>query len=530
MPGSAMKKILKILSGIIILMLVVKFISFSLAEPWLKKKLIAELDENQDNYACEIKRVHILLIKREIELDGITIYSKKEIEKRGNLSCRIAFIKLRQVKILQAIFKESLSAGELIISSAELKVRAPLRRVTLPSVISPANINIDRIFFEKTDIEIKSTSSAQSFLLKEGDINITNLRIREKDTIKAGFVKQFYFRAKELVSVTADSMYSFRAGNLGYSTATNKLTLEYLNIHPDYKDYNFTSRYEFQTNRFEAGFTDISFNGFDASDFFERGSIVSSFVGIGKMDLTIFRDKRKKFRHMNRPAFQDMIYNYPGLVRIDSIGLKSSTITFNVHAEKANDPGTMTFNKINARIYNITNDTLCKTVNSFFVLKANALLMRKGRIDVFLKGKLFDKDNTFSLEGTLADLDAEELNPILEKNAFIYATSGRIDKMTFSFLATDTKATGKMTLLYHGLNLAVKNKRTDDTIAFRERFISFFANIKVLDSNPIPGEKIREGIIENNRDPERFLFHYCFRSILSGIQTSLVRNQKNNNK
>ena len=115
---------------------------------------------------------------------------------------------------------------------------------------------------------------------------------------------------------------------------------------------------------------------------------------------------------------------------------------------------------------------------------------------------------------------------MLEKNAFIYVTSGKIDAMNFSFTANNTKATGKMIMLYHGLDIAVKNKRTDDTTAFRERLISLIAKRKVLDSNPIPNEDVREGIIDYERDPERFLFNYCFKSILSGIKSSLVKSPK----
>jgi len=143
-----------------------------------------------------------------------------------------------------------------------------------------------------------------------------------------------------------------------------------------------------------------------------------------------------------------------------------------------------------------------------------------------LKGRIFDRQNTFSLNGNLSGLEASELNPILEKNAFIYATSGKIDAMKFSFTANNAKATGKMTMLYHGLDIAVKNKRTDDTTALRERFISFIANIKMLDSNPMSGKDVREGIIYYERDPERFLFNYCFKSIMSGIQSSLVKSPK----
>jgi hypothetical protein len=120
-----------------------------------------------------------------------------------------------------------------------------------------------------------------------------------------------------------------------------------------------------------------------------------------------------------------------------------------------------------------------------------------------------------------------ELNPFLEKSAFIYVASGKIDKMDFSFTANNSSASGNMTMLYHGLDIAVKNKQTADTIAFRERFISLIANRKLLNSNPIPGENVREGSIDYNRDPERFLFNYCAKSILSGMKTSFVKIPRN---
>jgi hypothetical protein len=159
-------------------------------------------------------------------------------------------------------------------------------------------------------------------------------------------------------------------------------------------------------------------------------------------------------------------------------------------------------------------------------IKADALLMGKGKMAIHLKERIFDNSNTFSLEGNLSDLEANELNPILEKNAFIYATSGRIDAMSFSFTADNYKSTGKMIMLYHGLDIAIKNKQTDDTTALRERFVSFIANRRIPDSNPVQGEDVREGTIEYIRDPERSVFHYCFRSILSGITSTLADGDK----
>ena len=149
--------------------------------------------------------------------------------------------------------------------------------------------------------------------------------------------------------------------------------------------------------------------------------------------------------------------------------------------------------------------------------------MGKGDLDIMLKSRIFDANNTFSVDGTLSEMEASDLNPMLEKNAFVYATSGKIDAMSFNFTANNAKATGQTSVLYHELFLAVKNKRTDETTAFKEKLISLIANIKVMDSNPLPGENARVGIIDYQRDPERFLFNYCFKSIMTGIKSSLDR-------
>jgi hypothetical protein len=83
-----------------------------------------------------------------------------------------------------------------------------------------------------------------------------------------------------------------------------------------------------------------------------------------------------------------------------------------------------------------------------------------------------------------------------------------------------------MTFLYHGLDVAIKNKRTDDTTAIKERFMSIIANKILMNSNPVPGDGVRVGIIDYERDPEKFLINYCFKSALTGIKSSLVKKQK----
>jgi len=520
------KIILKILIGIAGLLLLVKFFTSILVEPWVGKKIAAALNGEPGNYIVEIGKVHIAIFKSAIEFESISIYPKPASVNLQDLNGEIESVRFKGIRLFKAIFRHDIYINAVNISNSTFNGKIPFLKDALPPIVIPENLRIKSLIFNKINAEIGNTLDAQSFSVKDGFLKIYDLQVEKLDTLFSGIIEQFDFKAEELFLVRADSMYSYKTSGIIYSEALQTLEADSFIIQPTYVDYDFTSRYKYQMSIFEARFSNIYVHDFPASDFLRNRNFVSSYIEIGKMDMEVFRDKRKEFRHMIRPAFQDMIYSYPGILEIDSIVLLDGNVNFTVHAEEANEAGSISFNEINSRLYSLTNNTIYRKGIAYMELKAHALLMGKGKLAILLRGRLFDKNNTFLLEGTLSSLEANELNPILEKSAFFYATSGTIDAMNFSFTADNSKAAGKMTLLYHGLDIAVKNKRTDDTTAFKERFMSFIANRRFLDSNPTKDEDVREGIIDFDRDPERYLFHYCFRSILSGITSSIAKNPK----
>jgi len=123
----------------------------------------------------------------------------------------------------------------------------------------------------------------------------------------------------------------------------------------------------------------------------------------------------------------------------------------------------------------------------------------------------------------LSEMEVSELNPILEENAFLSVTSGKINTLNFSFSANNTKTTGNLKLLYQGLDFAVMNKQTGETTAIIEQVKSLIANLVVLESNQMPGEEVRLGVIEYERDPERFLFNYVVKALMTGMKTSITK-------
>ena len=516
----------KILIGIVAFLVLLLFLKSVVIEPWIGNKIKAKFNEKNKDYIVEIDKVHLSVFPYGIEMDSITIYARKDSVVGRILNGQITSIKLKGIRLTKALFKKDIEISEVIVSNTSIKGKIPFPENGRPPIISTLNIRIDSVLFENVEVAIQNTSNAAAYSVKEGVLKVSNVQIKKQDTISTNIVKHFDFNAKELLSVSADSMHTFTASGIRCSESSNSLSADSFSILPNYKDYDFTARHKYQTDRIEARLSNIFLHNFSTAGYLTSKKLVSSYVEIGKIEVNAFRDKRKKFQHINKKAFQDMIYDYPGMISIDSIGLLSGNITYTEHAEKANEPGTVTFNEFNARLYKITNDSVYKTEKGYLKMNAEAMLMGKARMTILLKGRLFDKNNSFLLNGTLSGMEAKDLNPMMEKNAFIYATSGKIDKMNFSFTADNSRAFGKMILLYHGLDIAVKNKRTDETTAIKERVTSIIANIIIIDSNPVPKEAVREGIIDNPRDPERFIFNYCAKSILSGIKSSIVTSPK----
>lgn len=511
----------RIILAIIIFAIAVVFVTPVFVGPIIDKKITALLNEKYPDLSIEIDKVRWSLIPSRLTIKKITISSKAEYAGQSVLNGKIATIQLKGIKLLKFLFKNEYKVEEVIISNSNLEGIVPLKDQEKTPTLSSFDLSIGNVLFDQINLALKDSSSALTLSVKNGVLNIVDLKIEKLDTLLR--LNHLNFRAEQIQSVSDDSLYTYTATGIVYSDTLKRLSNDSLSIIPNYDEYDFTARHQYETDWIETHFSHITLDQFSAADFYNSGNLVSSYITIGKVDMNVFRDKRKEDSPKEKPAFQEMIYNYPGFLRIDSITFADGQITYTEHAEKATEPGKISIQGLNAKIYNLTDDTIYKTQDASLIMIAQALIMGKGKLEVSLNAKLFDPLHAFSMKGMLAELELKELNPILEPNAFMFANSGKIEKINFNFTANDNKATGKMTLLYNELDISIVNKRTNDTSGLKTQIISFFANKGTWDSNPVPGEEVRVGIIDFERDPTRFFINYSIKSIISGIKSSIKK-------
>ena len=497
------KTIYKLLIGLFSLLLLLKISTILFIEPWIGKKVQAQFHEIDSSFVVKISDVDILFLTAGVSFENIQINSKEAADSTQELKGEIGNIKFKGINLYKVIFKREIDILELIISNGNFIGKTKIPQEERSPVISSANILIDKVKIENVDFNIKKTSSSLTYVLKDGFGNLFNIKISKSDTLSLRRIDSFDFKAEEVISISVDSLYEYKASGVIYKGSSGKLSMTEFSILPNYNDYDFVAQTKFQTDRIEATINNIVINDFNAADYIKSASIASSYVEIEKINMEVFRDKRKLFKHQTKPTFQDLIYNYPGRLNVDSLVLLNGSISYLEHVEDAKKRGKISFEEINARIYKISNDTIYKKELAYLEVKAEALLMGFSRIEMTLKSKIFDKNNTFSLEGSLAGMAAKELNPILENNAFLSVLTGKIDTMHFNFLATNTKSSGKLTLLYHELNIDSKVPQKNVITSVKDMLYKIIARNKILEANPLPKDQVRAGTIDFERDPER---------------------------
>ncbi|MBP6335373.1 MAG: hypothetical protein KA444_07875, partial [Bacteroidia bacterium] len=500
----------KILIGLVVLIGLLAGSAVFILEPWLENKIRKAIAAADSGYLVEIVEINVSVFSFSVELDSISIRTREESDRESELNLSIGFLKVKGIHAFKYLFKKEVEINEIKIS--RIAGNLNFSKDSAGKIVSPLNIHLRKVSVSSINLSFRDTSSSELYKVEEGALGFYDIDVVASDTLYPALLGDFDFDFRRIYTITADSMYGIDIHGAVYSSGIHTLIVDSAFVNPSYPDYDFTSRKKYQTDRIEAEFRNFYMYDFSLASFIDSANLVCSYVEIDRMKLEAFRDRRREFLHKDKPMLQDLLYNYQGKIDIDSIILDNGDVTYREHASEANHPGTITFNNLNAKIFTVCNDTLRKNEKLALELKANALLMGKGKMNVIMTCPLFERSNSFSLSGNLESINAMELNPMLERNAFLYVTSGDIQVMSFNFQANRNRAEGGMTLLYQNLNLAVKNKDTDDTTAFKEKLFSVLANTKSLNSNPLPGKEVRKGVIEFDRDPEKFLFHYCFKS------------------
>jgi hypothetical protein len=241
---------------------------------------------------------------------------------------------------------------------------------------------------------------------------------------------------------------------------------------------------------------------------------------IDEMDLRIFLDEGKAVR----PSYasdmpQDLMRKLPFYLRVDTVKINNSNIAYLDQDKKLNEPGRITFERLDLLALNFTNDSTIMTDAYPATLEGKTYIMGKGllkfRIIIPLLSKAFD--TYFS--GSIDTLDGKAFNSLLAF-ADVQITRGRILPGEFQVEINEGSAAGRLRFQYEDLHLKVINPKSHKVAKLK----SLVGNFMVKNGNPKKKGDDPEivpvcGKISN----EDGFFYFMWKVLRDGIITTVTK-------
>jgi len=176
-------------------------------------------------------------------------------------------------------------------------------------------------------------------------------------------------------------------------------------------------------------------------------------------------------------------------------------------------------------VVNITNDPEKLKKNKSMKIYSTSMLMNKG----LLKAKIFlpltGKIDTFSFSGSLGYMKMEKLNSIVIPNASLKIKTGIIENVSFSANANNDYAKGRMEFLYKDLDVDIL-KTIDGGEIKEKKILSYLANKIIKKSNPIGDKPPRIAEMYFERDKNKGILNYIWKTVFSGIKATTSPGKK----
>ena len=383
---------------------------------------------------------------------------------------------------------------------------------------------IEKIVFNEIKFKYLLHDDSISVLsIDDGNLSINNFIVDSTlNNNDSRFFRSegFDLNLKEISYILKDCLYTITSSHLSASYSDNNITIDSFIVRPNYDKYEFGKKAGKQIDRMDLYCEEIVLNNYDTKEMFESGKINIHHLLINIMNLHAFRDKHIKFFSEKKQFVQSLLRLAPFKFNIDSLSVKDGNVIYEERNIQSSNPGRISFNRINAVISKMTNMNL-NQVDSLTVY-ASAYLNDKGKIKMHLIFPLVDDTTSFYCRGSMSKMEMKDLNSMMKNNAFLYFTNGVIDSLKFQFKAGKDYSTGEMLFVYHDLRIALKEKEENDTTEIKEKVMSFFANTFALNQdNPKKNKAVEKVNLYYYRNPNKFIFNYSWKTILSGIKKTI---------
>lgn len=395
------------------------------------------------------------------------------------------------------------------------------------------HLTVDTTIFREVRVQYKtfSDTSSHTFLADSIGLTIHDIDIDTNvfENAENDIIRKMSINLKGRTRISKDSLYEIRSGLISYDFSKDIISVDSFRVIPRYEDNEFFQKAVFQTDRMKLFGNRIEVHDFRLEELLEDKRIHFGRVDIDSIYLDMLRDKtfaRKENDVKMMP--QEMLKTMGQKFIIDSVRVFNSYLSYGEIVKKSTLPGIVYFDRFNLNMYNLSSDFPYSDPASALKVNLNAHVMGQTRFDVSLVFPYLGDDNNFWMKAHSEELDLTVLNPFTEQilGLSIKEGHGYIDSTFITGNSIHSK--GMMIFRYKKLKLNLYNrKKAEQNKGLFAGITRFLINdIIIHKNNPKFARDPRIGQVYFERDPEKAIVNYSWKSLLSGMLSSIGINKK----
>jgi hypothetical protein len=302
---------------------------------------------------------------------------------------------------------------------------------------------------------------------------------------------------------------------------------------PKYDKKEFSRKLEFQNDRFDMKIGQLKIGHVGIKKFIAGGPLEISSIIIDSLDADIYRDKNVPFNSNRFPLFyNESFLKVPIPLYIDTVAITNSKIHYGELVAGHPIAGSILLDNFRLQSYNLTNQTDKDAIDNTMHFYVQAMVMGEGAMNVELILPLEGDLHKFECSGSVGAMRLKPLNDMLAPSINMKFNDGKVTQMKFFFTANDNNSKGWMEFLYKDIDVVLMKKDPDKNWGV----VSLLANWAATSNNPAPGKDVKIVEIGFERNKNKGLINYVWKTIQSGMVRTILPikkyqiNRKNDKK
>jgi hypothetical protein len=480
----------------------------------IEKKLPALLqDLDKNNIDASFEAIETSWYYNRITVRGINFKSKeKNNMPMGLQQGNIASLTITGVELLPFLIRKEITLDSVILKKVTLtksgKGKEMGKKEPEPYSFKCKYIKIDSLEildFDSLDNMVARTQLGFETRNLSGELPLKDLSASD-------------LTVHGLRLTLPESFYEISSTRIFIENMT-KATIDSLTVVPLYPKREFVQKAKFETDRFQCLFPSIVMDGINTPKLFQNEIAIRQ-ISMA-FEMSVYRDKRRPNENTFKALPDSLLRKLPMAVMIDSIKILDSQITYEEFAEKADSAGSITFRNLEAQFYAVSNRN-AKALE----LQARAKFMNDGEIQIH--GTFFNSEKSHVIDGSIRNFRLTRINPMLKPATGVSIESGQLELMKFSFWYNNHQSDGQLSLNYHDLKLVGFREKKKLRRKDRKKEEAVMAVAKTVLINAFIADDMdkrdplskRTGTIHFERDQNKFIFNFWWKSLLSGLKSA----------